>query len=127
MAEWKTVPDGESNAIVRALSNSDRRLIFEILAGGPMRQIRLAERLGKQTNKKYSDSALFYHLKPLEEAGLIERFSAGEGRYVRRALDVRIMTKRRPVERAPEPRKMPLTKDELKVELRKIAERRGKA
>ena len=125
MADWEIPTDEKSNAVVRALANPDRRLIFEVLAKGPLRQIRLAERLGMQTGKRYSDSALLYHLKPLEAAGLIERFSAGEGRYVRRALDVRVMIKRRPKERLPAGAgRVPLTKDELKVELRKIAERR---
>ena len=107
LGEWETLETEKAGAVLRALSHPKRRAIYDALSSGPVRQYKLAKELFPQPKQsgfeprhlKYSESLLRHHLKPLEQAGLIDSIIEGNEKYVRRVLDVRVQARRRPEEK----------------------------
>lgn len=131
MEEWETLDSEREKAVLRALSHPKRKAIYDALASGPVRQYKLAQELFPQQKKseleprhlRYSESLLRHHLKPLEQAGLIDSIVEGYEKYVRRVLDIRVQAKRRPEEK-PIAREPARTREEAEVRLKEIFVRR---
>lgn len=71
-----TPPSDESDAVWRALSNSIRRRMLDLLFEEPLTTGELAERFAK-----LSRFAVMQHLKVLEEADLVVAVREGRQRY----------------------------------------------
>ena len=105
--DWETLETERAEAVLRALSHPKRRAIYDALSSSPMRQYKLAKELFPQPNQrgfeprhlKYSESLLRHHIKPLEQAGLVDSIIEGNEKYLRRILDVRVQARRRPEEK----------------------------
>lgn len=68
--DWKILPEPRALDVMGAYANPVRRAILRLLALGPMRKSELATYI-RRLGKKYSRSLVQYHLKRLEDAGLI--------------------------------------------------------
>lgn len=129
---WKVASDEQKDIIIKALSNPIRKNIYDLLEAGPLRQHRLAQLLKERLAKiqpgemeekiKYGDSALRYHLKPLEEAGLIRSRVEGDSKIIYRALDVRLQVQE--LETRTTPEEAPHTPEETKEKLKEMFARR---
>lgn len=115
----------QTDAIIRALSHPIRKTIYDLLKEGPIRQSELAELLERKMGKRYGESALRYHLVPLERAGLVGRLKHQGFNFVYRSADFHLRI--RALEAPEIAAKIPKTPEELKAELKRLfAERRRK-
>jgi DNA-binding transcriptional ArsR family regulator len=93
----------------------------------PIRQRRLAQRLREITGKRYGDSALRYHLKPLVDAGLVRSFMEGDVKYIYREMDICIYGRKlepASVELGEAPRTPEETREKLRAIFAKRRERK---
>lgn len=124
--EWRTVEREKAAALARALADPVRRAVLQLLDHGPIRQFELAQAVSQALGKRYGDSLLRYHLRPLERAGLIG-FEADpknpRAKLVYRKADFRIqvLPREKPVLRIREPR----TTEEFVAELREALKKEG--
>ncbi|GEM_PF-1627557 len=91
---WHPLELKEFFKIAEALSDPIRQWAYTVLAEGPARQAELARRASEKFGRKITNILMSYHLKRLEEAGLI-RFEVGLGnaKIVHRSLDLRLEVK----------------------------------
>jgi predicted transcriptional regulator len=68
---WTTLSPEAASKVYRAMESPLRRKILELLDGGPMRQKELISLLSQTTGKKLDLRTFLYHLRILEEAGLL--------------------------------------------------------
>lgn len=98
--EWKTVPESQAVGVMHAQVDPVRRVALELLDYGSMRKFELAHYIHQILGRKYSRSLTQYHLKHLEQAGLIGTMpdpeSEGKASLVYRSADVRVQLKPRP-------------------------------
>ena len=121
---WQSVDEAKVAAVIRALDDPVRRAVLKLLDQGPIRQFELANAVSDALGKKYGNSLMRYHLKPLEQVGLIG-FDAdpneSRAKIVYRKSDYSIQLKPRPkpVMRARKPKTPEEFADALKVALKR--------
>jgi len=93
---WRVLSEGEEIAFAQALSNDVRRAILKFLSIGPMSPIELTRLVSEAFEKEHRDSLVYYHLKSLEDAGLIGYVNGGPGaRTIYRRVDHRVQYRAR--------------------------------
>lgn len=100
--DWQPIGPEHQVTIIKALSHDIRRVIYEQLKDGPIRQSVLSQTISKKLKKKISNAHLRYHLKLLDNSGLISFGMSQEGRsrmkmvYRSADLQVRLRPKEEP-------------------------------
>ena len=95
--DWRTLGEEEEIAFVQALDSDVRRAILKFLSIGPMSPIELTRLVSGAFEKECRDSLVYYHLKSLEDAGLIGYVNAGTGaRRIYRRVNHRVQFRPRP-------------------------------
>lgn len=95
--DWRTLSEGEEIAFVQALDSDVRRAILKFLSIAPMSPIELTQLVSGAFEKECRDSLVYYHLKPLEDAGLVGYVDTSTGaRTVYRKVDHRVQFRPRP-------------------------------
>ena len=93
--EWHSVDLHELFKIAEALSDPIRQWAYSVLGEeGPMRQAEMARKASERFGRKITNILMSYHLKKLEEAGLV-RFetSFGNAKIVHRNLELKLEVK----------------------------------
>ena len=94
---WRTLGEGEEIAFAQALDSDVRRAILKFLSIAPMSPIELTRLVSGAFEKEHRDSLVYYHLKLLEDAGLIGYVDGGTGaRAIYRRVDHRVQYRPRP-------------------------------
>ena len=91
---WQPVDLQGLFKIAEALSDPIRQWAYTVLEQGPMRQAEMARKASEKFGRKITNILMSYHLKKLEEAGLI-RFETGFGnaKIVHRNLELKLEAK----------------------------------
>jgi DNA-binding PadR family transcriptional regulator len=91
---WHPLELREFFKIAEALSDPIRQWAYTVLGEGPMRQAELARKASEKFGRKITNILMSYHLRRLEEAGLI-RFEMGFGnaKIVHRNLELKLEVK----------------------------------
>jgi len=93
---WRVLSEEEEIAFAKALDSDVRRAILKFLSVGPMSPIELTQLVSGAFEKECRDSLVYYHMKSLEDAGLIGYVNAGSGaRMIYRRVDHRVQYKPR--------------------------------
>lgn len=94
VGEWHSVELPDFFKIAEALSDPIRQWAYTVLGEGPMRQAEMARKASEKFGRKITNILMSYHLKKLEEAGLV-RFetSFGNAKIVHRNLELRLEVK----------------------------------
>ena len=91
---WRTLESKEAFGVAEALSDPLRQWVYLELGKGPLRQAELAKRASGFFKRNVTNVLMRYHLKPLEEAGLVkfelDLSASRKAKFVHRSSDLRI-------------------------------------
>lgn len=88
---WNILGGRQTEFVIKALAHPLDRVIYEVLAKGMLQQCQLLRVL--RGCAEISESLLRFHLKRLKRAGLIDFVHEGRKKYVRRAMDIRMLAR----------------------------------